>query len=222
MDHVAQALMKRPPKTAATPRNGTERREEILKAATDLFYERGFENGAMRDIAATLEFTQAALYYHFKNKDEILFSILDGFTEMVFQSIREELDKPADPVTVLRGAMKKHVTLSRDFAKEVKLLIEDRKLLSEESARRVRVKERKIFELYRRHFEKLRAGGLIAPISPTVMTFAVLAAVNSVYQWFDRNGALSIEDIAAELFRLFVGEASGEPNTKRKTRAKAS
>lgn len=194
-----------------TSRNGNERREEILQVATDLFFERGFENGSLRDIAKVLNFTQAAIYYHFTSKDEIFFSILDRFTEMVFQAIKEELDTPAEPVDVLRSALRRHVTLSRDYTKEVKLLIEDRKLLSAESAQLVQVKERKIFDLYKRHFERLRAADLVPAVSPTVITFSLLAAANSVYQWYDRDGPLTIDEIAEEMACLFIGP----PNRKK-------
>jgi AcrR family transcriptional regulator len=176
-----------------------------LAAALDLFHERGFENGTMRDIAKMLAFTQAALYYHFKSKDEIFFIILDRFTDVVLKIIKSELDIPGDPVSVLRSTIRRHVIISRDYSKEVKLLTEDRKLLSEEYAHQVRRKERKIFDLYRRHFERLHAANLLPPISPTTMTFALLAAANSVHQWYDRNGEMSIDDIAAQLGELFLG-----------------
>ena len=158
----------------------------------------------MRDISKELDLTQAALYYHFKNKDEIFFSILDRFAEMVFHAIREELDAPDDLVTVFHNAVKRHVVISRDYSKEVKLLIEDRKLLSAECVELVRVKERKIFELYRRHFERLQSAGLVSSMSPIVMTFTLLAAANSVYQWYDRSGSLTADDIAEQLASLFV------------------
>jgi AcrR family transcriptional regulator len=202
--------------TSTKVRSGPERREAILTAAIDLFHERGFENGSMRDIAKMLAFTQAALYYHFKSKDEILFSILDRFTDMVLMTLKSELDTPGDPVAVLRSTIRRHVIISRDCSKEVKLVTEDRKLLPEKYAYQVRRKERKIFDLYRRHFERLHAANLVPPISPTTITFALLAAANSVHQWYDRNGALSIDEIAAQLAELFLGPEINVPPQARK------
>jgi len=202
--------------TSTKVRSGPERREAILTAAIDLFHERGFENGSMRDIAKMLAFTQAALYYHFKSKDEILFSILDRFTDMVLMTLKSELDTPGDPVAVLRSTIRRHVIISRDCSKEVKLVTEDRKLLPEKYAYQVRRKERKIFDLYRRHFERLHAANLVPPISPTTITFALLAAANSVHQWYDRNGALSIDEIAAQLGELFLGPEINVPPQARK------
>jgi len=208
--------------TSTKVRNGPERREAILAVAMDLFHERGFENGTMRDIAKMLAFTQAALYYHFKSKDEIFFSILDRFTDMVLKIVKSELDTPGDPVAVLRSTIRRHVIISRDYSKEVKLLTEDRKLLSEEYGYQVRRKERKIFDLYRRHFERLHAANLLPPISPTTMTFALLAAANSVHQWYDRNGELSIDEIAAQLGELFLGpEINAQPQARKHSQPQA-
>jgi TetR/AcrR family transcriptional regulator, cholesterol catabolism regulator len=204
--------------TPTKVRSGPERREAILTAAIDLFHERGFENGSMRDIAKMLAFTQAALYYHFKSKDEILFSILDRFTDMLLMTLKSELDTPGDPVAVLRSTIRRHVIISRDCSKEVKLVTEDRKLLPEKYAYQVRRKERKIFDLYRRHFERLHAANLLPSISPTTITFALLAAANSVHQWYDRNGAMSIDDIAAQLGELFLGpEIKVQPQARKRS-----
>lgn len=47
-------------------------RDRILSVARDLFAEQGFAGTSVRDIAAALGVTKAALYYHFTSKDEIL------------------------------------------------------------------------------------------------------------------------------------------------------
>lgn len=51
-------------------------KEEILKAAGMLFAQRGYFGVSMRDIAYELNLTKAALYYHFKSKDELCRALL--------------------------------------------------------------------------------------------------------------------------------------------------
>ena len=46
--------------------------DEILLKSAELFRSKGFQSTSIRDIGAALDITSAALYYHFKNKDEIL------------------------------------------------------------------------------------------------------------------------------------------------------
>lgn len=52
-------------------------REKILEVATDLFVEYGYDGTPLSLIASKLEFTKAALYYHFKSKTDILTEILE-------------------------------------------------------------------------------------------------------------------------------------------------
>jgi len=47
-------------------------RSRILDVALDLFAEHGFEGTSLQQIADRLGFTKAALYYHFRSKDDLL------------------------------------------------------------------------------------------------------------------------------------------------------
>ena len=54
-------------------------RERILTVANELFTEQGYEGTSLREIADRLGITKAALYYHFRSKDEILTTLLNPF-----------------------------------------------------------------------------------------------------------------------------------------------
>jgi AcrR family transcriptional regulator len=51
--------------------------ERITQVALECFCARGYEGTSVRDLAAHLEVTPAALYYHYKSKDEILEALLE-------------------------------------------------------------------------------------------------------------------------------------------------
>lgn len=60
------------------------RRKELLDAALELFYERGYDKTSVNDIIAKVGVTKGAFYYHFKSKDEVLDTIaLQQAQEMV-------------------------------------------------------------------------------------------------------------------------------------------
>jgi len=63
----------------ATPRQPrrTDTRRRIQDVALDLFAEQGYEKTSLREIAERLDVTKAALYYHFKTKEDILNSVAD-------------------------------------------------------------------------------------------------------------------------------------------------
>ena len=52
-------------------------KEKILEEALKLFAQSGYMGTSMNDIASKLGVTKAALYKHYKSKQEILDSIID-------------------------------------------------------------------------------------------------------------------------------------------------
>ncbi|WP_329219920.1 TetR/AcrR family transcriptional regulator [Streptomyces sp. NBC_01485] len=58
-------------------------RQRIQDVALELFVEQGYEKTSLREIAERLEVTKAALYYHFKTKEEIIVSIFRDLTKPI-------------------------------------------------------------------------------------------------------------------------------------------
>jgi AcrR family transcriptional regulator len=63
-------------------------RERILAVANELFIEQGYEGTSLREIADRLGITKAALYYHFRSKDEILETLLAPFDALLDELLR--------------------------------------------------------------------------------------------------------------------------------------
>lgn len=55
----------------------SDTRERIRTVAMELFSERGYEKTSLREIAERLGVTKAALYYHFRTKEDIVVSLSD-------------------------------------------------------------------------------------------------------------------------------------------------
>ncbi|MEV3932074.1 MULTISPECIES: TetR/AcrR family transcriptional regulator [unclassified Streptomyces] len=64
------------------PRRGNTR-QRIQDVALELFAEQGYEKTSLREIAEHLQVTKAALYYHFKTKEDILVSIFEDLNRPV-------------------------------------------------------------------------------------------------------------------------------------------
>jgi AcrR family transcriptional regulator len=58
-------------------------RQRIQDVALELFAEQGYEKTSLREIAEHLDVTKAALYYHFKTKEDILTSIFEDLTRPI-------------------------------------------------------------------------------------------------------------------------------------------
>ena len=57
----------------------SDTRARIQEVAVALFAEQGYEKTSLREIAGRLDVTKAALYYHFKSKEDIVRSIVEDY-----------------------------------------------------------------------------------------------------------------------------------------------
>lgn len=83
-----------PAQSGETGGSGTTR-ERILEVALDLFIHKGYAETSLREIAAELGFSKAALYYHFESKQDILLALhvrVHGLTDGVLPMLQAEAD----------------------------------------------------------------------------------------------------------------------------------
>ncbi|MEV0154435.1 helix-turn-helix domain-containing protein [Micromonospora sp. NPDC050686] len=74
-------------------------RGRIQAVALELFTEQGYENTSLREIAERLNVTKAALYYHFKSKDEIVNSFVEDRLHRMDELIEWAQGRPATLTT---------------------------------------------------------------------------------------------------------------------------
>jgi len=94
-------MMARPP---ARPAGEKSTREQILDVALELFTANGYEKTSLREIAERMNFSKAALYYHFASKDDILLALhmrLHDIGRAGLDRIALEKVRPADWVPMI-------------------------------------------------------------------------------------------------------------------------
>ena len=74
-------------------------RSRIQAVALELFTEQGYEKTSLREIAERLGVTKAALYYHFKSKDEIVNSFVEDRLAALDTIIADASERPTGPDT---------------------------------------------------------------------------------------------------------------------------
>ncbi|WP_424532204.1 TetR/AcrR family transcriptional regulator [Sphaerisporangium viridialbum] len=75
-------------------RETTDTRARIQEIALKLFTEQGYEATSLREIAESLGVTKAALYYHFRTKDDIVASLAEDRQAMVERLIKWGQEQP--------------------------------------------------------------------------------------------------------------------------------
>jgi AcrR family transcriptional regulator len=69
------------------PARGQGTRARIQAVAVDLFTEQGYDKTSLREIAERLDVTKAALYYHFKSKEDIVASLVEDYAAQLDELI---------------------------------------------------------------------------------------------------------------------------------------
>jgi len=178
-------------------------KEKILEKAIDLFYEHGFVKASIRDIVRSVGITNSTVYIHFKNKDEILFSIIEEIGSILLQELHTVIEEYDDPVECLREMIFRQVCLIKEKRKEIKVYMEEQYQLPTTLRKESIKHHRQIYDIYYNKISEIHDKGLYREIDKTVTTFCIFAMMNWAYRWFRDNGKLSIEEIAEHIIRIF-------------------
>jgi AcrR family transcriptional regulator len=90
------------PVTARRTRGGPQTRKQILDASLRLFSERGFARTTVRGIARAAGITDAAIYYHFQSKRDLLEALVE---ERGIVASLQELERTAADIPLQRNLL---------------------------------------------------------------------------------------------------------------------
>ncbi|WP_158889294.1 TetR/AcrR family transcriptional regulator [Amycolatopsis anabasis] len=76
----------------------SDTRERIQRVALELFSENGYEKTSLREIAERLDVTKAALYYHFRTKEDIVLSLIADLEGAVGELVEWGRARDGDPI----------------------------------------------------------------------------------------------------------------------------
>lgn len=180
-------------------------RDQILRAAADLFRERGYPASTVDLIAARLGMSKASLYTHFRAKEEMLAAIsretIEAFTRDLSLVLASRL--PAEDK--LRRVVRQHVQfvianrsfLTVFFGEEANLPARFARALAAQKDRYDKGVERIVQEGIR--------SGAFRDVPPRLVVFGLLGMVNWVHKWYNPAGRWGAEEISAAFLSLIEG-----------------
>ena len=108
---------------AAVPRRTRiqqEKREIILDAALDVFSAHGFRGATIDRIADAAGMSKPNLLYYFRRKQDIYETLMQRLLETWLAPLAG-LDASGDPLTELRGYIRRKLEMARDYPRESRL-----------------------------------------------------------------------------------------------------
>jgi TetR/AcrR family transcriptional regulator, acrAB operon repressor len=79
-----------------TKEEALETRSQLLDAAEKIFFEKGFGQTALMDIAHAANLTRGAIYWHFKNKSDLFAAMADRI-RLPLENLTHACADPAEP-----------------------------------------------------------------------------------------------------------------------------
>lgn len=92
-------------------------KERILEEALKLFAQSGYMGASMNDIATNLGVTKAALYKHYKSKQEILDSIVEKMNQMDKERVKKYDMPEGNMEEVVKGYQETAIDKIKEFTK---------------------------------------------------------------------------------------------------------
>ena len=174
----------------------------ILRSAATIFAEKGYHQASIRDISRATGISLSGLYYYVRSKEEFLFRIQEHSFATVLENLERLEAGVNDPEERLRVLVENHLRFFVNNMKEMKVLSHEATALTGDARTRVNTLKKRYTDVVLRLLEQLRPGE--SPEQLRVATFALFGMMNWIYNWYRPGRDLRVEELAAEMTRLFL------------------
>lgn len=96
-----------------TKEEAEQTRKAIALAALEVFCEKGYSKATFDEIAKRINLTKGAVYWHFRNKADILTAIIRKAFEITRKEIEQRIPTKVDSIRVIQQYLKEEISLIR-------------------------------------------------------------------------------------------------------------
>lgn len=182
-------------------------RGKLLSAAARLFREKGFQRTTVRDIAREVGIQSGSLFHHFSSKEDILSAVMVEVIRFNTDRLRAAVDGLADPVAQLRALVEGELqAIVGDTGEAMSVLVYEWRCLSEDKQREALALRAVYEQLWMDTLTALRRAGYFTD-DPFIVRRLITGMTSWTNTWFDPDGSLTIEQLAAMIVHRVTGEA---------------
>ncbi|GAB3126352.1 TetR/AcrR family transcriptional regulator [Tsukamurella serpentis] len=190
------------------PTRSEATRARLLTAAAEAFAERGFHGTTTRDIAAAAGMSPAAVYVHYKSKEQLLHQLTRVGHRRIIEAV-DAVDDPAlSPADRLARAVRAFAGHHATSHTSVRVVNYELDALTEEHRAEIRTLRREITRRMRSIVDAGVADGSFDTPDPRMATIAVLSSGIDIGRWYHDGGEITPErigDFYADLALRTVG-----------------
>lgn len=178
------------------------RREQIIKTAAKLFRERGFERTTVRDLADAVDMHSGSLFFHFRDKEEILQAVLENGMKRAITILDRSLANAHTPnqklAAICHGHLKAILEEERDT---FTVILRDWHILSPRSRNKIIALRDKYEGRVGQVLNEIGESGFVQRDTRLLRLF-LLGALNWTVQWYRADGDLTVDQLAEEFLSI--------------------
>ncbi len=190
-------------------RRSNETEQLIIRAATELFRQKGYNGTSIADLGQAVGLTTAALYYYVSSKQELLARVLTDGMNGFLSRLEEIAVAPLDVREKLRLALENHLNFIFERPDAVAVFLRERRFLESAYAEQYRLRADRYDALFGGIVEEGMASGVFQPADPRVTTLAILGMINWVIEWYRPGGRLTRTQITRVMLDLVLNRLLG-------------
>jgi TetR/AcrR family transcriptional regulator, cholesterol catabolism regulator len=187
------------------------KRERTLGAAADLFYQKGYENTTLDEVAERLGVTKPFVYTNFGSKTELLAEICSRGVKVAADALDSVLAKHLVPRESLESFANAYVLAVLEAQKHIAVFVREEKNLEPADARRLAEMRREFFGKMTKLLEQGAAAGDFDVADAQLAALGIGGAVTWTVFWYRPGGRLSLAGIAESMTSLILGLAGARP-----------
>ena len=193
-------------KRSAVEERRENRREEILRAAQDLFHRQGYANTSLDDIARAVGIKREGLYYYFPNRTQILIEIIRPLGLQLRDRVREILESDASPEEKICQTVENHLMRFENRFAESKITLRDDYFTENEA---VLAEMGPIWNDYEALWiaiieEGQKQGVFDTSLDPRIAHLGILGLCNWAARWYVPGKSLPVPDLIAMYNRMVL------------------
>lgn len=187
---------------------GPKTLEAIRKAGLRLIFEQGFAAMSLRDLAAEVGIQVGSLYNHISTKQELLFDLVQDHLNVLLRELDLALEGKQGPEEKLRAFVAFHVGYHMSRKRETSIANSELRSLEPKNYDAI-VALRTAYEArLARILSEGVAEGVFEVVDIKVATFAILALLTGICNWYRPGGRLTKEAIIAAHEKLVLSGVS--------------
>ncbi|MCE2680845.1 MAG: TetR/AcrR family transcriptional regulator [Burkholderiales bacterium] len=182
----------------------SNRRLDLLHAAARLFKEKGYEGASIRAISSAVGMRCGSPFYHFENKQAILYAVMEEGLRQGLARTEAALDSNLGAREQFERLVRVHLGILLEEGNDfIPVMLYNWGALDEIHRKKLIETKDRYDEIWQDIVHRLQAEGDLGE-DPKIARLLLLGAMNFITTWYKANSGLSIDDLARKVVGFYL------------------